>query len=141
MRATTRDRTVLCLALAALAAGCAPKRPVLYPNSQLRHAGMAAAQEDVDYCVASAREFGVSGSSAARAAGNAGESGATGAAVGAAAGAVRGHAGLGAATGAAGAAAGGLVRGLFRWRDPDPIEARFVQQCLGDLGYQVIGWK
>jgi hypothetical protein len=25
--------------------------------------------------------------------------------------------------------------------DPDEIERRFVEQCLRDMGYKVIGWK
>ena len=38
-------------------------------------------------------------------------------------------------------AAGGLVRGLLRWREPDPVERRFVEQCLRERGYQPIGWR
>jgi hypothetical protein len=33
------------------------------------------------------------------------------------------------------------VRGLFAWREPDPIERAFVQECLGERGYRVIGWQ
>ena len=41
----------------------------------------------------------------------------------------------------AGGGAGGLMRGAWKSGDPDEIERRFVEQCLRDKGYQVIGWK
>ncbi len=66
---------------------------------------------------------------------------AKGAAVGGAAGAVTGRPGRGFAAGAAGGGAGGLVRGAMKSGDPDQIERRFVEQCMRDMGYQVIGWK
>ena len=43
--------------------------------------------------------------------------------------------------GAAAGASAGLLRGLFRWRDPDPIQQRFVGVCLRRQGYEVIGWR
>jgi outer membrane lipoprotein SlyB len=61
--------------------------------------------------------------------------------VGAAAGAVVGRAGRGAAMGAAGGGSAGLLRGLFGSRDPDPVQKRFVEKCLREKGYQVIGWQ
>ena len=53
----------------------------------------------------------------------------------------QGAASGGAAAGAAGGGAGGLMRGAWKSGDPDEIERRFVEQCLRDKGYQVIGWK
>jgi len=47
----------------------------------------------------------------------------------------------GAGAGAAGGGAGGSLRGVSRARDPDPIEARFVEVCLQDRGFQTVGWK
>ena len=57
------------------------------------------------------------------------------------AGAVLGSVGRGAGAGAAAGAAGGLVRGLFRGREPTPVYRRFVERCLSDKGYEVIGWE
>ncbi|MBE9520168.1 MAG: cell envelope biogenesis protein OmpA, partial [Proteobacteria bacterium] len=65
----------------------------------------------------------------------------TGAVVGGAVGAVDGRAGKGAAVGAAGGGSAGMMRGAWKSGDPDNIERRFVEQCLRDKGYQVIGWK
>ncbi|MBW2268540.1 MAG: hypothetical protein JRH16_08175 [Deltaproteobacteria bacterium] len=127
--------------LAGVASGCAAKRPLLYPNDAFLEAGQDAVQQDIDACRAEARAYGAGTHPAARTAGSTAVGSASGAAVGAAAGAVRGRAGRGAAAGAAGGAAGGFVRGLFRSRNPDPIEARYVNICLGRRGYQVIGWK
>ena len=68
-----------------------------------------------------------------------------GAAVGAAAagawGLVRGDAGSRAAAGAAAGGATGLVSGTLRSGDPDPIYRNFVQRCLRERGYDVIGWQ
>jgi hypothetical protein len=43
--------------------------------------------------------------------------------------------------GAAGGAAGGRAHGLWHWRDPDPVEQRYVERCLAERGYDVIGWR
>ena len=129
------------LGIACTALACAPKRPVLYPNYQVQTVGDERAQEDVDDCLEFAEAHGFEANPAGRTGQRATAGSALGAAVGAAAGAVRGRAGRGAATGAAGGGAGGLMRGLFQWRDPDPIQARFVNQCLGEQGYRVIGWR
>ena len=131
----------LLLAVAFLLGGCAPKRPVLYPNRTLEEAGHAAAQRDIDDCLAFAEAYGLEARPEARTAKSTVAGGAAGAAVGAASGAVRGEPGRWAGAWAAGGATAGFLRGLFRWRDPDPIQARFVQICLSEQGYQVIGWR
>ncbi len=132
---------LISLGIACAALGCAPKRPVLYPNYQLQKVGEARGQEDIDDCLHFAKAHGFEAHPERATAQQATGGAAIGAAVGAASGAVWGRAGRGAATGAAGGGAGGLMRGLFRWRDPDPIQARFVNQCLGEQGYRVIGWR
>ena len=43
--------------------------------------------------------------------------------------------------GAAGGGTGGLIRGIFGSRDLDPVQRRFVDQCLKEKGYEVIGWQ
>jgi len=136
-------------ALGAGLVGCATPEPVFYPNATLESVGRTAADADVARCRTLAQSSGASGGGAGQVAGDvaadtAGRAGA-GAAAGAAGGAIRGNAGTGAAVGAATAASWGLVRGgfraLFGRRDPDPIERRFVERCLAERGYEVIGWR
>ena len=63
-----------------------------------------------------------------------------GALVGTAVGAVLGNPGRGAAAGAAGGGTRGAIRGTAQSGDGDPVYRRFVETCLRDMGYQVIGW-
>ena len=119
---------------------CAAKRPVLYPNARYQQAGEVQAGVDIDECIELAESHGADANQAARAGERATEDVAVGAATGAAAGAVFGNAARGGAAGAAGGGARALVRGLFAWREPAPIERGFVQECLRERGYRVIGW-
>jgi outer membrane lipoprotein SlyB len=121
-------------------AACAAKRPVLYPNAQMQRVGDIQAQQDVDECIELASSHGHGADQVGRAGARTGEGAVVGAATGAAAGAVLGNAARGTATGAAAGGARSLVRGLFAWREPDPIERGFVQECLRERGYRVIGW-
>ena len=107
------------------------------------------AEVEIEECRVRAEQAGASGSGAEQAGelakDTAGRAGA-GAAAGAAGGAIRGNAGIGAAIGAATAASWGVVRGGFRWlfgarRDTTSLERRFVERCLRERGYDVIGWK
>ncbi len=142
MRSSATVRSVALAGAAALAlAGCAAKRPVFYPNAAYQQAGEAVVRRDVDECVELAKAHGHDTNEAARAGAQTTGGAAVGAATGAAVGAVLGSAGLGAAAGAAGGGARSLLRGLFAWRDPDPIERGFVQECLHERGYRVIGWE
>jgi hypothetical protein len=124
-----------------LAVACAAKRPVLYPNETLNQVGYEAAQRDVDECLGMAQAYGLEANPAGKTAGSTAAGSAVGAATAGAWGAVRGGAGSHAAAGAAAGATGGFLRGLFRWRNPDPIQARFVGVCLRRQGYEVIGGK
>jgi len=70
--------------------------------------------------------------------------GARGAAVGAVGGAIGGAPGVGAAAGAAGGAVWSVLWSMFGWMGPQrPSDAHmnYVNQCLADRGYQVVGWK
>jgi outer membrane lipoprotein SlyB len=134
-------RTLLLSAIAASSLACAAQRPILYPNAHLQAVGTAAAQQDIDDCLKQAAAGGYESRTEGKIAGSTAVGGAAGAAVGAAAGAVIGRAGSGAAMGAAGGGTAGLIRGLFRSRDPDQVTRRFVEQCLKEKGYQVIGWQ
>src|SRR5207245_9339092 len=68
--------------------------------------------------------------------------GAAGAAIGAVGGAVSGRgAGTGAAVGAARGATAGAVHGAAKQTEPSPVYKRYVDRCLGERGYEVIGWQ
>lgn len=146
-RLTTLSIPVRLPALAALAtaiafaSGCSSQRPVLYPNAKLEEVGSAAAEQDIEDCIALAIDSGAGSNKAGKVAGKTATGGAIGAAGGAAAGAVRGNAGRGAAVGAAGGAAGGLMAGMIKSRDLDPVTKRWVEACLQERGYRTIGWR
>ncbi|HEY3019959.1 MAG TPA: hypothetical protein VGJ32_07180, partial [Solirubrobacteraceae bacterium] len=64
------------------------------------------------------------------------------AAIGAVGGAVSGRgAGTGAAVGAATGATAGAVHGAAKQTEPSPVYKRYVDRCLGERGYAVIGWQ
>jgi hypothetical protein len=122
--------------------GCATsKRPVLYPNTHYETVGRAAAASDIDECMSLAHQAGAS----ANRGDDIAKQGAAGAAIGAASagawGLVRGDAGERALAGAAAGGAAGLTRGAIQSSEPDPVFRNFVQRCLGDRGYDVIGWR
>jgi hypothetical protein len=137
-------RSVLAGALACwlpFAAACAPKRPVLYPNAHYESVGAPAAASDVARCQQRAAAQGYEAKPGARAVGSSAVGAAGGAAVGAVGGAILGHAGKGAAVGAGAGGTRGLLRGLFRSREPAPLQKGFVEACLDEQGYRVIGWR
>ncbi len=137
-------RVTLSLAAAVLVlSGCASPQPVLYPNRHLSTVGQAAADRDIERCVAMAENHGASSKDGAAGdvAGGTAVGGGVGAAVGAVGGAIVGSAGRGAAVGAATGATAGLIRGLFKTRKPSPVHKKFVNKCLRDRGYEPIGWK
>jgi outer membrane lipoprotein SlyB len=136
-----RWQILLVSAILVSSLACAAKRPVLYPNAQLEAAGTDAAQQDIDDCLQKAAAAGYTSNSGGQVAGSTAVGAATGAAFGAAVGAVAGRAGTGAAMGAAGGGTSGLIRGLFGSRNLDPVQRQFVDQCLKDKGYEVIGWQ
>ncbi len=124
-----------------LMTACAKKRPVLYPNATYKAAGESVAQADINACIQLAADHGHATDAGKNVAGSTAKGAVTGAVVGGAVGAVTGRPGRGAAAGAAGGGAGGLMHGAWKSGDPDQIERRFVEQCLRDKGYKVIGWK
>jgi len=129
--------------LSVLITGCtsAQKRPVFYPNQHIQAVGKAQAQRDTDDCMTLANSYGVSTSKD----GEIGKKAAKGAALGGigagAYGLVRGDAGERAAAGAAAGAATGAVKGGFDSTELSPTFKRFVQRCLRERGYDVIGWE
>ena len=139
MRASQTCFAYLSLAVIAVPAmlfsGCASS-PKLYPNRHYNDVGKDKAEADIDDCEKKADEFGASsrGKKVATGAG-------TGAVVGAAAGGVlglfTGHVASGALVGGAVGGAGGAAHGAM---SPDQIKHKFVDRCLKDKGYEVLGW-
>jgi outer membrane lipoprotein SlyB len=128
----------------AMVGGCSssPKRPVLYPNAHLNRVGGPVGQQDIDACMQLALTSGVNKTKD----GEVGRKAASGAAIGSAgAGAwtlVRGGSvGERMAAGAAAGAATGAVRGGIQSTEQSPIFKNFVNRCLSEKGYSVIGWQ
>ena len=124
-----------------LTVACGPKRPVVYPDAKVQEVGEAQVRADVADCIRQAKEAGVGASKTGEVAKTTAIGAGTGAAIGAAVGAFGGGAATGAAQGAAGGGAAGLIGGLLRTHDLDPVQKRFVEECLRQKGYNTIGWQ
>lgn len=123
------------LAFLLLFTACASK-PVLYPNSKLKKVGKERSQKDIEVCTAEADEYLESGKGK-KIAKSAGAGAVIGGAMGAVAGIFSGDLGRGAFQGAAIGGVGGGAAGSL---SPDEIKRSYVNQCLEDKGYQIIGW-
>lgn len=135
---------ILTLLTALALAGCAStKKPVLYPNSHLNNVGQQQANADIEACMRAAEASGADSGKSEELAKNTAKAGAVGGATGAVVGAISSNTstGRGAAIGGAGAATATLVRGAFDASEPTQIYSRFVEMCLRDKGYQVLGWR
>jgi outer membrane lipoprotein SlyB len=133
---------LIVLFLVALAVGCATQKPVLYPNAKYKEAGQEAAQREIEACDRMARDSGATPGGGERTA----RGGATGAAVGGATGAVAGAIGRrnvldSAAAGAAVGGTAGAVHGATRSDEPSSVYQGFMNRCLRERGYEVIGWQ
>jgi uncharacterized membrane protein len=111
-------------------------RPQLYPNAKLKSVGKKAAKKDIDKCIADADEY-LESSKGKKVAKSAGAGAAIGAAIGAVGGLFTGNLGGGLVRGGAIGAGGGAAAGAL---SPDEIKHRYVNQCLADQGYRVLGW-
>lgn len=134
-------------------AGCATTgpdsasaRPVLYPNATLNRVGEAQGKVEVSACMSRAQAAGLTPDEKTNEVGRrAGE----GAAVGGVASAVgalitgRGASGVvrAGATGAAVGGSAGAVSGAFHNDRPNSTYRHFVQRCLSERGFEVIGWN
>jgi len=131
---------VLPLIFALFLLGCAAKGPVLYPNAYLKSVGNEKASGDIDECKGNADAY-VNSNAGKDAVKSTAAGSAAGAVIGGAAGAVTGDiagsAGVGAATGAA----SGLVYSMFKGSEPNPVYKSFVERCLREKGYEIIGWE
>ncbi|OLA95400.1 MAG: hypothetical protein AUH20_06305 [Candidatus Rokubacteria bacterium 13_2_20CM_69_15_2] len=138
----TRQPMTLVLAGLLALGGCASSQsPVLYPNAKLKQVGREQASRDIEECRKLADDY-VQSTAAKDVAKGAAVGGAAGAAIGAVGGAVSGRgAGTGAAVGAATGATAGAVHGAAKQTEPSPVYKRYVDRCLGERGYEVIGWQ
>lgn len=141
-------------AIAALVlAGCASNgassasaRPVLYPNATLNRVGEAQGRMEVNACVSRAQASGLSPAQNTYEVGRRAGEGAATAGVASVVGALitgRGSEGV-LRAGAAGAAIGGsagAVSGAFHNDRPNGVYRNFVQRCLSEKGFDVIGWN
>ena len=127
--------------LIVFATGCAAKRPVLYPNDALKQAGPSVSQQDIDACMRLAEESGAKDDQGKAIAKNTAGAAVIGGVSGAAWGAFFENAGRHAGAGAAAGAAGALVHGAFTSGDPGVVFRGFVERCLSEKGYDVIGWR
>lgn len=135
-------RITLAWALTMVLAGCA-SHPVVYPNRQFQETGPEALDAAIEECKALARQAGSSnlGYAGKNTALNTARGAFMGAASGAVGGAISGGAGIGAAIGAASGATWGLLSGLFNASSqPNPAFRNFVNRCLQERGYEVMGW-
>lgn len=128
---------LLALGATLLLAGCATGgHPVLYPDD--RGAG-----PDIADCMQRARAAGANAGQGQAVARDTALGAAAGGVASGVYGAVRGtsDAAQSAAAGAAVGASLGLLRGVARGTEPTPIFKAYVQRCLAERGYDVIGWR
>lgn len=126
--------------------GSASAQPVLYPNTTLQRVGEAQGRAEVQACLSRARAAGLGPMQGSSEVGRRAGEGAATAGVASAVGAlITGRGGEGMLrAGAFGAAVGGsagAVSGAFHNDRPNPTYRSFVQRCLAEKGFDVIGWN
>ena len=138
--------TLVLAGCASSGAGSASARPVLYPNATLNRVGDAQGRMEVNACLSRAQAAGLSPSQNSNEVGRRAGEGAAVAGVASAIGALisgRGGEGLlrAGATGAAVGGSAGAVSGAFHNDRPNGVYRSFVQRCLSERGFDVIGWN
>ncbi|MDD4972774.1 MAG: hypothetical protein PHY93_00405 [Bacteriovorax sp.] len=116
--------------------GACASRPKLYPDETLKSRGKDAGEADINQCIKDADTY-LDSSEGKKIAKSAGFGAVVGGAVGAVAGVFTGGIGRGAVQGAAIGGVGGGAAGAM---SPDQIKHRYVNKCLADKGYHVLGW-
>lgn len=116
------------------------KQPVLYPNAHLQKVGADVAQQHINECMSLADNSGISKTN-----NQIMKKTAEGAAIGAATGAVRGgirgkNIGENTLGGAAIGGTAGAIHGAFN-SDMNRAYQGFVNECLKNRGFKVIGWQ
>lgn len=127
-------------------AGSASARPVLYPNATLNRVGDAQGRMEVNACLSRAQASGLNPSQSSNEVGRrAGEGAAVGGVASAIGALITGRGGEGllraGATGAAVGGSAGAVSGAFHNDKPNGVYRSFVQRCLSEKGFDVIGWN
>ena len=151
-RQFNRAITLAAVIAAAALSGCATTgpsspsaRPVLYPNATLTRVGDVQARADADACMSRASQAGLTPDQANNEVGRRAGQGAATAGVAAVVGAiVTGRSSDIVRAGATGAAIGGsagAVSGAFHNDKVNPVYRQFVQRCLSEKGFDVIGWN
>jgi len=139
---------LVCMALAGCAStglGSGSAHPVLYPNAAYNRVGDVQAQQEVAACQSRASAAGLRAEQGSQVAQRAGE-GAAVAGVASAVGALvfgRGAEGM-LRSGVGGAAIGGAAgatQAALRGGQPNSVYRSFVQRCLSEKGFDVIGWN
>lgn len=142
MKITPAVKSAALICILAMVTACAAKRPVFYPNDHLDSVGKAQAEADVDQCMAEAKQYGVRDTSGEKVGGSAAKGAAIGAIVSAIVAAIfTGDVGRAAGAGAVGGAAGGAISGAVDAENPDVAFRNYVDRCLIDKGYDVVGWQ
>lgn len=126
--------------LCSLASGCT-MRPALYPNEHLTNVGREQADADIRQCMELAEEYDVKAKEGKELAKDTAIGAGGGAVAGAVGGAISGNLGGGIAAGAASGAAVGLFYGLFKAAEPSATYKNFVNKCLQEKGYELVGWE
>lgn len=126
-----------------LAAGCAANKPVIYPNTHSKSVGSGQVEADIAACKHLAKSAGATpyGGHASGAARHAVRGGAIGAATGAVGGAIGGNAPQGAKIGAASGATASLLHAFLKEPAANPAYRNYVERCLVDRGYDLVGWN
>ena len=129
--------STLALFFVAFLTACATPvaKPAFYPNAHFQRVGPAQAQADAQACASLAQQSDVGRAAAAGAAG-VGTAGVVGSLLSGHKPDLKNIAAGAAAVGAGGAAATAAGQSV----GGSPIYRQFVQQCLAERGYQVIGW-
>ena len=142
----------LLLVLFVVLAGCASTgpnspsaKPVLYPNATLTRVGEAQGRSEVEGCMGRAAQAGLAPDQKSNEVGRRAGEGAATVGVASAVGAlITGRSSDVLRAGAAGAAVGGsagAVSGAFHNDKVNPVYRQFVQRCLQEKGFDVIGWN
>ena len=114
--------------------------PLLYPHLKLQQVGQAQAQQDIQTCRQMADSY-VPSTLAKDTGMGAVLGGLGGAAVGGVVGAIKGRPGRYAAMGGAGGATAGAAHAIGRHVGPTGNYKQYVDSCLAEKGYRVIGWQ
>lgn len=115
--------------------------PDLYPNQKLNSVGATQARRDVIDCEIKAEDYESQNSQSYSGARSAVRGGVRGAALGALGGAIMGNAGRGTGAGAAIGGTKAVLDNRKESREGSPQYRQYVEACLDDLGYKVVGWK